>query len=246
LDWLVPSILDGVFSWIKDTDSDMPRPRLEAAASQLESFEDRFHHHFAPSLAHLIALAHHQTPEFPPPGTALIVIDDISHLFPLPFSRGSSKTSSVPRTPTPALQLTLLSDLNRIASSCNLAVVITSHVNTRVRQPNGALLVAAHGSKDWDDGFSSRLALFRDFPSNVNTVDPNLARLRYAGVIKAYGVSKLENDSITEIVPFTLSSVVPPLLLSSFLIVWTVGRHVANSASDRGLEAIDCFSNKVN
>ena len=200
----------------KDVASDLPRPRLEAAASQLESFEDRFHHHFASSLAHLIALAHHQSPEFPPPGTALIVIDDISHLFPLPYSRGSSKTSSIPRTPTSALQLTLLSDLNRIASSCNLAVVITSHVSTRVRQPNGASLVAAHGSKDWDDGFSSRLALFRDFPPKMDTVDPNLARLRYAGVIKAYGVSKLENDSISEIVPFTLSSVVLPLLFIWF------------------------------
>src|ERR1700744_1714539 len=200
----------------KDADSDLPRPRLEAAASQVDSLEDRFHHYFAPSLAHLIALARHQTPKFPPPGTALIVIDDISHLFPLPFSRGSSKTSSTPRTPTPALQLALLSDLNRIASSCNLAVVITSHVSTRVRQPNGALLVAAHGSKDWDDGFSSRLALFRDFPPNVNSPDPNLARLRYAGVIKAYGVSKLENDSISDIIPFTISLVVLPSLSIRF------------------------------
>jgi hypothetical protein len=187
---------------------------LETAASHLGPFEDRFHHHFAPSLAHLIALVHHQTPEFPPSGTSLIVIDDISHLFPVLFSRNSFKTSSTPRTATTSLQLTLLGALNRIASTCNLAVVITSHVSTRVRQPNGALLVATHGSKDWDEGFSSRLAIFRDFPSTVNlnsplddTDDPNLVRLRYAGVIKAYGVSKLENDSFSEVIPFTFSLV---------------------------------------
>lgn len=210
-----------VFSSAVDVASDLPRPRLESAGSQLSSFEDRFHHYFAPSLAHLIVLVRHQTPKFPPPGTALIVVDDISHLFPLPFSRSSSKTSSIPRTPTSALQLTLLGDLNRIASSCNLAVVITSHVGTRVRHPNGALLVAAHGSKDWDDGFSSRLAIFRDFPPNMESKssgaeDPNLARLRYAGIIKAYGVSKLENDSIIEIIPFTLSLVAPPPPLPYF------------------------------
>jgi hypothetical protein len=46
--------------------------------------------------------------------------------------------------------------------------------------------------------------------------DPNLARLRYAGIIKAYGVSKLENDSIIEIIPFTLSLVAPPPPLPYF------------------------------
>jgi hypothetical protein len=215
LDRSISNLLPDASSPVADAASNLPRPRLESAGSQLGSFEDRWHHYFAPSLAHLIALVHHQTPQFPPPGTALIVIDDISHLFPLPFSRSSSKTSSIPRTPTSALQLTLLSDLNRIASSCNLAVVITSHVSTRVRQPNGALLVAAHGSKDWDDGFSSRLAIFRDFPPKMEwkssgAEDPNLARIRYAGVIKAYGVSKLENDSIIEIIPFTLTVVALP------------------------------------
>lgn len=201
------AISHDAFLRIIDVASDLPRPRLEAAASDPKAVEERFHHYFAPSLAHLLALAHHQTPAFPPAGTALIVIDDITHLFPLPVSRSSSKSSSMPRTLTSALQLTLLSDLNRIASSCNLAVLVTSHVSTRVRQPGGALLVAAHGSKDWDDGFSSRFAIFRDFPPSTGAADPNLARLRYAGVIKAYGVSKLERDSISEIIPFTVSSV---------------------------------------
>jgi hypothetical protein len=224
---------------------------LDAAASQAGSFEDRFHHYFAPSLAHLIARVHHQTPQFPPPGTALIVIDDVSHLFPLlPFSRGSNKTSSAQRSAAAALQLTLLADLNRLASMRNLAVVVTSHVSTRVRQPSGALLVAAHGSKDWDDGFSSRLAIFRDFPPRKETTedasDLNLARLRYAGVIKAYGANKLENDSISDIIPFTISIVALPLpshIVADHLID---GRSCANSPPNCGREALHNVPCKVN
>ena len=56
---------------------------------------------------------------------------------------------------------------------------------------------------------------FVTLPNESVDADGNIS-VPYAGVIKAYGVSKLENDSISEIVPFTLCSVVLPLLFIWF------------------------------
>jgi hypothetical protein len=113
------------------------------------------------------------------------------------------------------LQSTLLSAFGKIAASHNVAVLINSYVSTRIRHTGGAILVATHGSKEWDDQLSSRMVFFRDFPprtpgksccSSLQQGDL-LAKLRFAGIIKAHGLSAIENDTFNNVVPFSMSNV---------------------------------------
>jgi hypothetical protein len=159
---------------------------------------------------------HHSRPEFPPKDTALLVVEDVSVLFPPTAPKAGPKGQSTPKTGNTALHSTLLSALNKIAASHNVAVLLSSYVSTRMRQDAGALLVAAQGSKDWDDQLSSRIIVFRDFPPHVTSKQSNkrssdhakpLERLRYAGIIKAQGKSTIENDIFHDIVPFSISDV---------------------------------------
>jgi hypothetical protein len=200
-----------------DCASSLPRPRLHKVTQNLDgNAEFRFHHFNAPSLAHLLALVHHSKPEFPPNNTALLVIEDVSMLFPPAPSRTGSKVQSTPRTINAALQSTLLNALNKIAASNNVAVLLSTYVSTRMRQTAGALLVATHGSKDWEDQLSSRIIIFRDFPPRIagkhpynklNDQTKSLERLRYAGIIKAHGKSTIEDDMFHDLVPFSISDV---------------------------------------
>lgn len=204
---------------IVDCASSLSTTRLQAAIKTLdEDVQTRFHHYNTPTLAHIIALVHHTTPSFPPDNTALLVIDDVTLLFPPPSKATTMNTQSKskPNGPTYALaQSTLLTALGKIAASHNVAVLINSYVSTRMRSAGGALLVATHGSKDWDQNLSSRLVFFRDFPprhvsqqhGKSKERDEALRHLRFAGIVKAHGMSGVENDMLRNLVPFILSAV---------------------------------------
>jgi hypothetical protein len=174
--------------WI-DCAENLPHPRLEKAMEDIdEDARDRFYRYTTPSLAHLLALVHHAKEDFPPTKTGLIVLDDVTSLFPPPAST--------------LLQSTLLGALSKLASARQIAVLITSYVSTRVKQTGRASLVASHGSRDWDEKLSSRIVLFRD-------VGPH-SRLRRAGILKAHGASCVENDQFSEVVAFMVTSVGRP------------------------------------
>jgi hypothetical protein len=171
--------------WI-DCAQNLPHSRLERVLENVdEDAKDRFHHYTTPSLAHLLALVHHAKDDFPPIKTGLMVLEDITALFPPPAST--------------LLQSTLLGALSKLASARQTAVLITSFVSTRVRQTGRASLVASHGSKDWDEKLSSRIVLFRDFGPH--------SRLRRAGILKAHGASCVENDQFSEVVGFIVTLV---------------------------------------
>jgi hypothetical protein len=211
-------------TFIIDTSSPIPRPRFEATFGiSGDDISKRFHHYQTSTLAHLLALVHHPKPNFPPSQTALLVIDAVSTLFPLPSRQpGPKPQSSAPKFATALLHSTLLTALTRLASVNSLAVLLTSQVSTRMRNGAGALLVPAQGSKDWDDGISSQIVMFRDFPPPVpsssksrEAYDDGLwDRLRYAGIIKVHGVMSLENGMFKDVIPFALTKVrVRPLVL---------------------------------
>ncbi|KAF2673477.1 P-loop containing nucleoside triphosphate hydrolase protein [Microthyrium microscopicum] len=195
----------------------LPLLRLQAASSVTSSdIENKFHRYQAPTLAHLLALVHRQKKGFPPENTALIVLEDVSCLFPLPPAKTpGQKPAGTPMKSTQSiLQSTLLSALSRIASTHNIAVLITSQVSTRIRQFGGALLVTSMSSRDWDEPIASRIVLFRDFPPP--SLDKEefeeergpaiLQKLRYAGIMKAHGVGMIENDRFKDVYPFSITS----------------------------------------
>jgi hypothetical protein len=216
------SSLQAVASVLRDTghvvwvDSAFPVPmsRLEAVVPPGVELSTRFHHYHAPGLAHMLALCHRQKAGFPPEHTSLIIIDDVSLIFPIPALRPPGTTSSnANRSQGSIFRSTLLASLSRIASTQNIAVVLTSNVTTRFRQESRAMLVGSLGGKEWEEPLSSRIALFRDFaPHDLNheTIleaheDVLFDRLRHAGVLKANGVVTIEHDAFKNVIPFTIS-----------------------------------------
>jgi hypothetical protein len=216
------SSLQAVASILRDTghivwvDSAFPVPvsRLEAILPHGVKPSSRFHHYQAPGLAHMLALCHRQKAGFPPEHTSLMIIDDVSSIFPIPALRPPSTTSSnANRSQGSIFRSTLLASLSRIASTQNIAVVLTSDVTTRFRQESRAMLVGSLGGKEWEESMSSRIALFRDFaPRNLNpeTIieahdDALFDRLRHAGVLKANGVVMIEHDTVKDVIPFIIS-----------------------------------------
>jgi hypothetical protein len=200
-----------------DTSSPIPRPRFDATVSTSgDDISKRFHHYQTSTLAHLLALVHHPKSNFPPSQTALLVIDAVSTLFPLPSRKpGPKLQSSAPKFAATLLHTTLLTALNRLASVNNFAVLLISQVSTRIRNGAGALLVAAQGSKDWDDGISSQIVMFRDFPPPISFISKSKEaddggfwnRLRYAAIIKVHGVLSLENNMFKDVIPLALTEV---------------------------------------
>ena len=142
----------------------------------------------------------------------------MSALFPPHFAKKSQKQSATPKSSSFSAQLALLGALNRLASAHNVAVVVLSHVSTRIRYNSRAFLVPALDTKEWDDNFASRIALFRDTAPNFWSTQPEtaetelLARLRYAGIVKAHGQSSIDQETLRDIVAFGLNDVSAKLL----------------------------------
>jgi len=158
-------------------------------------------------------------PNFPPPGTSLIVIESISTLFDNAYHR-----TNYDRTKTQtdaqkwaagrkfAVMGELMTKLARLATINNIAILLTSQTVTRLRSGQGALLLPAISGSEWDNGVSTQLVLFRDWPPKRGTqlTDEEAEkwqRLRYAGVIKVKGVAMEQNGRFDTVVPFSVEQV---------------------------------------
>ncbi|KAL2024530.1 hypothetical protein VTK56DRAFT_7573 [Thermocarpiscus australiensis] len=133
---------------------------------------DGFTHYTCPSLAHLIALLCRPTTSCIPQGTCLVVVDSLSalvnHAFPkLPETRAltDAKGSKGPSTPARRLQVLqfIVSSLQKLAATRDLAVVILTQCATKMQAESGATLIPAINASVWEQGISTRLVLFRDW-----------------------------------------------------------------------------------
>jgi len=150
-----------------------------------------------------------------------------------------SKTSSRPGAATNinrrfTLQAQLITQLKRIASLYNLAVVVTSGVVSRSRQFNyqnqssqskhgnkpvhSAVLVSALGGAEWESGVTTRLVCFRDFAHRHGIVEEkeidgdrqDLGAARFIGVVKAGGRRIVDGDGDVGVtVAVTINDVSP-------------------------------------
>jgi RecA/RadA recombinase len=185
----------------------------------LQAKASRFHHYGAPDLAHLLATLVHPAPEFVDNNTALLVIDSISSLFEAAYSRvqdqpikKQTETTKWCNSRKYAVMGDLVSRVQKLASVHNLVVLMTQQTRMRVRPGAGAILLPVLSGAEWDNGISTQLVLFRDFPPKTTT-QPALdlierwGRLRYVGVIKVNGVSAEENGRFDTVVPFSIEMV---------------------------------------
>jgi len=158
----------------------------------------------------------HPTASFPPAGTGLIVIDSVSTLFENAYQRSSedrSKKSDAVKWAAGrkyAIMGEVVSKLGRMAAVNNTAILLTCQTVTRIRPGLGALLLPAISSSEWDNGVSTQLVLFRDWPPRRSTQDAEMDQwtgLRYVGAIKVRGVLAADEGRFETVVPFSVGKV---------------------------------------
>jgi hypothetical protein len=148
-----------------------------------------------PTLSHLLAQIVHPPSTFPLPKTSLLVLDGINTLLDLDFPRTGYSTSG--RTESQKWQSnrrygilgSLVSALNKLAVLHNLAVIVTTGCNSKMRPENsgGAAIGPGIGGSEWEAGTHTRIVLFRDLNG------------RFAGVQKVNGRNLMPLDPMSDV-----------------------------------------------
>ncbi|KAM3538139.1 hypothetical protein ARSEF1564_008938 [Beauveria bassiana] len=142
----------------------------DPASTEQASNGDNFTRYSCFTLPHFLALLSRPSSTTIPVGTSLIVVNCVSALInsALPRSHVSKQKTKQPPGTTPsekrmqALQ-TIMSLLNKLAATRNCAVVILSQCATKMQSEHGAALVPAVNATVWEQGISTRIALFRNW-----------------------------------------------------------------------------------
>ncbi|KAF2098787.1 P-loop containing nucleoside triphosphate hydrolase protein [Rhizodiscina lignyota] len=173
---------------------------------------ERFHRFPAPSLPHLLALFAHPVESFPPKGTSIIVIDNISTPFENAYQRSGRPTSNPDSAKWAAsrkfaVMSELINKLGKMAALHNVAVILICQTSTKLRQGAPAMLLPAISGHEWEASISTRLCMFMDWPprnaKNGLSEHSRTDRIRYLGVIKAGGMTLVAQDGgVGAIIPF--------------------------------------------
>ena len=207
---------------LRDMLSGLHLPENEATSDpeSVDDYLERLHHFTTPSLPHLLALLMHQSLSFPPTETSLIVIDSFSTLLALAYPKTGENVSSQQPTIKKsdaaqwasgrrwAVMGDVISKINRLATTWNIAILLTSQMTTRVTSEAGAVLQPAITGTTWDAGISSRVVVFRDWIFQATDATSSQGEyvpgVRLAGVSKAKGVSY---EGMTKTVMFKIEQV---------------------------------------
>lgn len=187
-----------------------------------------------PTLAHLIALLSHSTSSFPPPRTSLLVIDSFSALITASFPRDSkisptSKKSGASGSIASRFSILqkLISTLQRLAATRNIAIVVTSQSVTKISPGCSAILAPAINTKIWEQGLRCRLSLLRDWAWEEKT-EGWIENFRLARVTKAEGVVLPDDTEKFVGLQLLLPGLVP---LSQFSLFSQVNSSAQNMAT---------------
>ena len=178
--------------------------------------------YFSPqSLAHLLVLFLHPTAKFPPAGTSLIVVDNISALFTTSFPRHTKSVSNqsfadAHRHTTVnkaanrkwAIAGDLASAMSKMASLKNVVILVINQVSTSVKGARKATLKPMLTGREWDAGIRDRIMLYRDFAprdGEADLTEEERKGLRFAEVVKAGG--KMQAARTQEITTFVIEDV---------------------------------------
>lgn len=169
--------------WI-DCAASLSVQRLDQAAS--DDALVRFHHTAPPTLTHLLALLLHPPEPFPPAKCRFMVVSNLQTAveaahprhatFPANTKADTQKWAAGRRY---AILGSIVSALNKLAATHDIAVLVTTGCATRMRSEYGGPLglVPGVGGGEWEAGIWTRAAVFQDFGG------------RYLGVQKLRGGS---------------------------------------------------------
>ena len=198
----------------KNVDLHSSPPLARSVNEVLESF----HHFWAPTLPHLLALLCHPSPNFPPERTSLIVVNTISTLFGVSLSRvsESNDTNQTPAKKNDATQWAasrqwsamgeFATKVGKLAALKNLTVILSSHTNTKVKMERGAVLRPSIMTRAWLEAIHTSIVVFRDFlpPDNESPCQNIGSGIRFAGLVK---IGSVTYDYLEKVVLFTVEKV---------------------------------------
>ncbi|KAK7997055.1 centromere binding protein b [Apiospora arundinis] len=145
-------------------------------------------HFTCSSLAHFIALLCRPTASCIPQKSSLVVIDSLSALVNQTYPRNQEARNGpkgVPNAAAQRLQVLqfIISSLQKLAATRDVAVVLLTQCATRMQSERGATLTPAINAMVWDQGITNRLVLFRDWLYK----DKAVAGVYFAGIQKLNG-----------------------------------------------------------
>jgi hypothetical protein len=177
-----------------------------------------------PTLAHLLTLFLHPTPEFPPPRTSLVIIDNVSTVFATAFLRSADRraadsTSTVAESARNAAQQKaasrkwavagdLAAAMTKMANLHNLSVLVINQVATSLKGVRRAALKPSLSGNGWDAGVQNQVLLYRDFAPRDGMVELTVEEgraMRFAEVVKVSG--KVAMGTAADVVPFVIEDV---------------------------------------
>ncbi|OJJ42711.1 hypothetical protein ASPZODRAFT_137099 [Penicilliopsis zonata CBS 506.65] len=197
--------------WI-DTSSPLPTARLKSMLDTTGA--DRLSYYRTPSLPHLLALLLHPPARFPPPDTALLVVDSVSAPFPGYFAnptelkarRDQGKIPDKAQFPwlmNRKWNVTgdLANQLARLAAAHHRAVLVITQTHTKIRGLPRATLYPVLAGGAWESAVSTRMVLYGDLLVHAG----RRQRLRCAEMLKRGGraiSARREEDRVS----FTIES----------------------------------------
>ncbi|KAI4922378.1 hypothetical protein J4E90_000807 [Alternaria incomplexa] len=201
---------------VKHRVDDMLTSQPDAPHVSRDELRAHFHYLAMPTLAHFLALFMHAPAAFPPHGTSLVVVDSLATLVDNAYPRNVD--DRLPKNKTDQARWAagrrytvineLIATLTRFAALHDIALLVTSQTITRIRGASRALLVPAISGIEWENGVSTRLVLFRDWPRHGKAKSKvqadSLQKARFAGLVKANGVALAEEGSVGNVVSFTI------------------------------------------
>lgn len=237
--------------WI-DTGAPIPGPRFQdilqsysgvptgqdpasspPVSRSLDDLLEKFTYYNIHTLPHLLVLFLHPTAQFPPPDTALMIIDNVSAPFATAFPRSTPSSSSFfsdhanGKTGSSSLDIArkhklqwaanrkwvvagdLAAAMNKMAALKKVAVVVINQVATSLKGVKRAVLKPALAGTAWEVAVGNRVVLWRDFaPYSDGSADASgsIARsLPFAEVVKAGG--KVRPVGEGDAVPFSIAQV---------------------------------------
>jgi hypothetical protein len=183
---------------------DLEPPSSPPESRPRESLLEKLSYFSAQSLPKLLTLFLHPTAIFPPPQTALIIVDDLSNLILSSFPHSSRlKTAALENGLAEKLakkaanrKWTIVADLasamSKMAALKSIAIVALNQTAMSMKGGRKATLKPALSTPGWDAAVRTRILLYRDFlpadlAESLSQKETRGRRWRFAQIVKRGG-----------------------------------------------------------
>ncbi|KAK5936809.1 hypothetical protein PMZ80_010928 [Knufia obscura] len=184
-----------------------------------QSADERLDHLYVSSFPHLMAVLLHPSQDFPPSGTTLLVVDNLSNIamIGLPQSEKVSNSSAATNGSLSrediisksiaarrgAMLSAISAGLARVAASRNIAIVVTNSVSShRKYGGKNSVLRSALNVQQWNENVSNRIVIYRElWPAthwaSLDREEARKQRIRERWPLRVVEVEKLNGKEVS-------------------------------------------------